>query len=363
MQVAARTIVGHAASGVVSFGRSIESVVLGTVPDDVETFDYLCAGFVDLQVNGYDDVDLWRAVRARDRAAIARLSERLLDHGVTSWQPTLVTAPLDRYRDALEFLTDTPLSGAHRIGVHLEGPFLGRAPGAHRRDHIVDVDPDFVAALPSVVSMVTIAPESRGSSQAIASLASRGVRCSLGHSRPTPAEYALSRSAGATAVTHLFNAMSGVEHRDPGLATWALLDDAMTLGLIADGVHVHPDVIALAFRTATDRIALVSDSIGWADGREDEASIGGGVEVRDGAPRLPDGTLAGTNLTLDRAVRVCVDAGVPADVALLAASRTPARLMGLEDRGSIESRRRADLVALDRDLRVAAVWLEGSRVR
>lgn len=363
MQVAARSIVGHEAAGVVSFGRSIESVDLGSVPADLETFDYLCPGFVDLQVNGYDDIDLWRAARTRDHTAIARLSERLLDHGVTSWQPTLVTAPLDHYRDALDFLTDTPLSGAHRIGVHLEGPFLGRAPGAHRRDHIVDVDPDFIASLPAVVSMVTIAPESRGSSQAIASLVSRGIRCSLGHSRPTAAEYALSRSAGANAVTHLFNAMSGVEHRDPGLATWALLDDALTLGLIADGVHVHPDVIALVFRTAADRIALVSDSIGWAGGRKDGAPVGGGVEVRDGAPRLADGTLAGTNLTLDRAVRVCVDAGVPADIAFLAASRTPARLMGLDDRGSIEPRRRADLVAFDRDLRVAAVWLEGSRVR
>ncbi|MBM3799618.1 MAG: N-acetylglucosamine-6-phosphate deacetylase [Actinomycetota bacterium] len=366
MRVAARTIVGHSAGGVVSFGNTIESVDLGSAPADVETFDYLCAGFVDLQVNGYDDVDVWRAARARDDAAIARLSERLLDHGVTAWQPTLVTAPLDRYRDALEFLATTPRSGADRVGVHLEGPFLGRAPGAHRRDHIIDVDLEFVDSLSSVVSMMTIAPESRGSSQAIASLTSRGVRCSLGHARPSDVEFALARSAGASAVTHLFNAMSGVEHRDPGLATWALLDDALTLGLIADGVHVHPDVIALAFRTAADRIALVSDSVGWADDPDsptDSPTSRVGVDVRDGAPRLPDGTLAGTNLTLDRAVRVCVDAGVPAEVALLAASRTPARLMGLDDRGAIESRRRADLVALDGEMRVVAVWLEGSRVR
>lgn len=355
MRVGARTIVGHSAAGTVSFGRSIESIDLGTAPADVEIFDYLCSGFVDLQVNGHDDVDLWGAARGRDHAAIARLSERLLDHGVTSWQPTLVTAPLDQYRDALEFLATTPVSGSSRIGVHLEGPFLGRAPGAHSRGHIVDVDLDFVESLPSVVSMMTIAPESRGSSQAIASLTARGVRCSLGHSRPTDVEFAIARSSGASAVTHLFNAMSGVEHRDPGLATWALLDDGLTLGLIADGVHVHPDVIALAFRTAGDRIALVSDSVGW--------SVVSGVAVRDGAPRLPDGTLAGTNLTLDRAVRVCVESGVSPEVALLAASRNPASLMGRDDRGAIEPGRRADLVALDRDLRVAAVWLEGSRVR
>jgi N-acetylglucosamine-6-phosphate deacetylase len=355
MRVAGRTIVGHSAPGVVSFGESIDSLELGTPTTDVETFDYLCAGFVDLQVNGFDDVDLWMASRENDHAGVARLSERLLDHGVTSWQPTLVTAPLHRYRDALEFFASSPRSGAERIGVHLEGPFLGRAPGAHRRDHIVDVDQDFVDSLPAVVSMITIAPESRGSSRAIAALTARGVRCSLGHSRPTDAEFALSRSAGATAVTHLFNAMSGVDHRDPGLATWALLDDELTLGLIADGVHVHRDVIALAFRGAGDRIALVSDSVGWA--------VGDGIEIRDGAPRLADGTLAGTNLTLDRAVRVCVEAGVPAEHALLAASRTPATLMGLADRGEIAPGRRADLVALDRDLRVVAVWLEGCRVR
>ncbi|MBU3689027.1 MAG: N-acetylglucosamine-6-phosphate deacetylase [Acidimicrobiales bacterium mtb01] len=359
MHVAGRTLVGHSGPGVVSFGDSIESVELGSPASGVDTFEYLVAGFVDLQVNGHDDVDLWEVVRKRDHDALSGLSERLLDHGVTSWLPTLVTAPLERYRGAIEFLASSPRKGAERVGVHLEGPFLGRAPGAHRREDIIAVDHDFVESLPPGVTMMTIAPESPGASWAIATLTARGVRCSLGHSRPTAVEFALGRSAGARAVTHLFNAMSGVDHRDPGLATWALLDDALTLGLIADGVHVHPDVIALAFRSAGDRIALVSDSVGWTAG----AAFAGGVEIREGAPRLGDGTLAGTNLTLDRAVRVCVQAGVPAETALLAASCHPAALMGLDDRGSIEPGRRADLVALDADLCVAAVWLEGRRVR
>ena len=352
-RIAADLVVGRGSSGVVDFGATITDVSSTGRAD--ERVAYLCSGFVDLQVNGFDDVDVWRSGTERDHLAIDRVSQRLLDSGVTSWQPTLVTAPLERYEPVIEFLTSAQLTGSRSIGVHLEGPFLGRAPGAHRREAIIDVDDAFVSSLPSAVTMMTIAAESPGATNAIRELAAKGVRCSLGHSRPSRSEYVQARTAGAVSVTHLFNAMSGIDHREPGLATWALLDDSMFLGLIADSVHVHPDVLALAFRNALERIVLVSDSVGW--------NATPGVELRDGAPRLADGTLAGSALTLDSAVRHCVAAGVAPESALLAASRNPARLMGLHDRGLVAAGQRADLVGLDDDLNVVAVWLDGRRVR
>ena len=318
----------------------------------------LVPGFVDLQVNGIDDIDVARAA-GHDWA---RLGELLLAQGVTSWCPTLVSARLDHYDRALtEIAHAQTLSGPTIVGAHLEGPFLGGAPGAHRRELLVPIDLDWLAALPDVVRLVTLAPELKGADAAISLLTSRGIRVSLGHSTPSIAQVQSAVSCGAVMVTHLFNGMSGTHHREPGLAMAALLDDDLAVGLIADLIHVHPSALQLAFRAKPDdKTVLVTDSVAWRAGTAGPV----GLTIADGAPRLADGTLAGSTLTMDAAIRNVVQhCGVSLERAVRSASTHPAAVMGLSDRGEVAVGKRADLVTLTDELTIDRVWLAGVRAR
>jgi N-acetylglucosamine-6-phosphate deacetylase len=208
--------------------------------------------------------------------------------------------------------------------------------------------------------LITLGPEQAAAPEAIGRLRARGVVVSLGHTTASADECDRAAAAGATMVTHLFNAMTGLHHREPGVATWALQEQRVACGLIADGIHVHPRMLRLAATLlGPSRTVLVTDAVAW------QARTVGPValQVVDGAPRLPDGTLAGSTLTMDRAVRTMVAAGVPLADVLTAASTTPAGVIGLVDRGEIAPGRRADLVALDDDLHVRAVWVAGSPLR
>ncbi|MFM8648372.1 MAG: N-acetylglucosamine-6-phosphate deacetylase [Actinomycetota bacterium] len=356
----ARAVLGHehlgAAEVRMSSGR-IESVAPIGVGEPEPEFGFLVPGFIDWQVNGRDDLDLWTIAAGGDADAFDRLGRAQLASGVTSWLPTLVSAPRSDYAAALrnlELWRDE--SKGCVIGVHLEGPFLGEAPGAHRRDSIVAADREWVDELPDVVRLVTVAAENPGITDCVKALSERGVRVSIGHSRPDRRQFGSAVECGATSVTHLFNAMSGLDHRRPGLAAWAMLEDRLWCGLIADGVHVAPEMIALTFRMAAERITLVTDSVGW---RVD----GSRTRLVDGAPRLTDGTLAGSALSMDEAIRVCVNAGVPWSSAVVAATTNVADFLGLADRGRIEVGRRADLVAFDSGYEMVGVWSLGERVR
>ena len=318
----------------------------------------LAPGFVDLQVNGLDDVDV-----AGAGEGWPHLDRLLAAGGVTSWCPTLVTAPLDAYRariDAIVAAAERPGGGRPAIvGVHLEGPFLGGRPGAHPVDLLRPLDLAWLAGLPDVVRLVTLAPELDGAPEAVRLLRGKGVAVSLGHSAATPAQVAACVEAGATLVTHVFNGMPPLHHRHPGLAGTALLDDRLTACVIGDGVHVAPTAVALVFRCKpAGRVALVSDAIAW---RAPEHA-GSPITLVDGAARLPDGTLAGSAITLDAAVRTAVAGGVPLPDALRAASATPAAALGCTDRGRLVPGARADLVALGPDLTVQATWVAGEQV-
>lgn len=317
-------------------------------------------GFVDLQVNGIDDVDIATA----DGADWDRLDHLLLAQGVTTWCPTMVTMPLDRYERPLARVAaamQRPTAARpHIAGVHLEGPFLGRSPGAHPPALIVPVDLDWLAALPPHVALVTLAAEQDQAVEATRLLAGRGVLVSIGHSQCSEGEFDGCVAAGARLTTHLFNGMSGVHHRSPGTAVWAVTNPGVSASLIADGVHVHPRVLALgAAALGPERTVLVTDAVAWRAGNVGVI----GMEMRDGAPRLPDGTLAGSAVTMDASIRQLVSAGVPLAHAVRAASTNPARLLGLQDRGTVEVGRRADLVALDPELQVAQVWVGGVATR
>lgn len=319
----------------------------------------LVPGFVDLQVNGLDDVDVATATGAD----WDRLDGLLAASGVTTWCPTLVSAPLDAYAAPLSEIARAAARGGARpaiAGAHLEGPFLGQPIGAHRPEHVVTLDRAWLAALPDVVKVVTLAPELAGAPDAIATLLGRNTLVALGHTAATPADVDAAVCAGARLVTHLFNGMPPLHHREPGVVGAALTDDRLVVSLIADLVHVHPTALRLARRAkGPDGVALVTDAVAW------RLPATGGMEIRlqDGAARLTDGTLAGSALTMDAAVRNVVEhAGFSVVDAVRAAASTPARLLGLVDRGQLAAGARADVVALDDEGRVDAVWIGGDAV-
>ena len=334
----------------------ITEVGYGIAPADATDLGdvVLAPGFIDIQINGIGDVDFSHT----DTDGFTRAEAMLLTHGVTTFLPTLITAPMDSFAPAIE-----KLMGAGAFGVHLEGPFLGGAPGAHNREWLCEADVEWTAELldrfGAAVRIVTLAPEVDEDAVVARFLAERGVVVSLGHSVAGYDECRAFADAGARAVTHLFNGMSSLHHRAPSLPGAALDDARLTPSLIVDLVHVHPAAVRLAVASKRN-IALISDAVAaeaeWARSR--------GVRVFEHAPRLPDGTLAGTVLTLDEAVRNCVSIGIDLERAIEMASTIPAELLGLDDRGVIAEGKRADLVALDAsDLTVCGVWKAGVQSR
>jgi N-acetylglucosamine-6-phosphate deacetylase len=330
----------------------------GPVPDRT-----LVPGFVDLQCNGIDHVD----VATADEDGWQHLDRRLLDQGTTTWCPTLVTTSMGRYPARLASVAAAarrPAVGRPRIaGVHLEGPFLGGRPGAHPTHHLQPLDLPWLAALDPRPAVLTLAPELPHAPEAVAELDAVGTLVALGHSTADAAQVHACIEAGARLVTHLFNGMGALDHRDPGLLAVALADERLVPSLIADLVHVHRIALTAAIRAkGPGGWVLVTDSVGW---QGDEARVAGReVRMVEGAPRLADGTIAGSALTMDVAVQNVVQAcGVSLVDAVAAASTTPARLLGLDDRGRLEPGCLADVVALDLDLDVAAVWVAGEQVR
>lgn len=339
---------------VVGTGRDGAPATASMVGDVIFT-----PGFVELQVNGLGDVDFWTA----DADGWRRAGQRLLESGVTSYLPTLVSAPRDGYAAGLARVAaaqaDAERGGLARIaGVHLEGPFLGDAPGAHPPELLGPVDLAWLLPLlddePGLVRLVTVAPEADPGLRGTRALVERGVVVSLGHSCCTYNDAQRAADAGATLVTHLFNGMGPLAHRAPGLPGAALDDDRLTPGLIADFVHVHPALLRLAARAK--ECILVTDAV--AVGVE----YGGQrVIARDGAAYLEDGTLTGSTLTMDQAVRNMVGlVGMTPAVAM--ATTNPARAIGLDTYATRGVGGRADLVALDRaNHEVIGVWLGGER--
>jgi N-acetylglucosamine-6-phosphate deacetylase len=327
--------------------------------------DIVAPGFIDLQINGGFGVDV-----AEDGAgAVAELGRRLPATGVTAFLPTLVSSAPELYRRAGAMLVAG--KGARAIGLHLEGPFLSPArAGAHPRGAIEEAESArgaieaLIAA--GAVRLVTLAPERPGALEMCRSLAARGVSVSLGHTDATWAEMRAGIDAGAVMVTHLYNAMSPFHHREPGAVGTALSDDRVAVGIIADPIHCHPAALRLALAAkGPGRVALVTDAMAAAGMPPGEYALGARqVTVSGGACRLADGTLAGSILTLDAAVRAMVSAaGAAVGDALRMASAVPARLAGLSGRkGALATGMDADLVLLDESLAVQATFVAGERV-
>ena len=307
-------------------------------------------GFVDLQVNGYAGIDLlteperWREVAE----ALARL-------GVTTWQPTLVSAPPEQTVGALRTIG---------LGVHLEGPFLALA-GAHPPDCLRPPDGVLLRTLLEAgrVTCVTLAPELPGALELIAELRARNIVVSLGHSAADAAAAHAAFDRGAQTVTHLFNVMRAFSHRDPGLAGAALARADVIVQVICDGVHLAPETVLLAWRAARGRLAVVSDATAAAGCGDGRYRLGvAEVVVRDGVARTTDGALAGGTGTVADGVRWLAELGVPLADAVEAGTRVPAQLLRLEATGVLEPGARADVAVLDSDLTVTRVLRRGRLV-
>ncbi len=316
----------------------------------VDATDLLVApGFVDLQVNGGFGYDL-----ASSPADVWDLGRRLPATGVTSFLPTLISGPPELPERLLQVLQERPdrYRGAEPLGAHFEGPMIEPArAGAHLRAHIVTPSFDAIAgwSLAAGVQLVTIAPELPGAMEVIAELTARGVTVFGGHTSATVDHGRDAIEAGMRGVTHLFNAMAPLGHRAPNLAGLALADDRLVAGLIADGVHVDPVVVAAVWKAkGADGVALVTDAVAAAGVGPGSYRLGGHrVTADESSARMADGTLAGSLLTMNQAVANVVEmTGCNVEDAVRAASTTPASLLGQDDRGRLVRGGRADIVLL-----------------
>jgi N-acetylglucosamine-6-phosphate deacetylase len=314
-------------------------------------------GFVDLQVNGFGGVDFATA----DSAAYARAGEALLETGVTAYQPTFITAPEDELVAGLREVPADP-GGPRILGVHVEGPFisperLGVHPASARREP----DPTLVERLLAAGPMtyMTLAPELDGALDVIDLLHERGVVVSCGHTNATATEAEAAFARGVRTVTHLFNAMRPLAHRDPGIAGVALAREDVVVQLIVDRQHIADDVVRIVARAAAGRLALVTDAMAGAamgDGRYRLGSTE--VEVRDGIARGDDGMLGGSTVTMIESVRNLHALGVPLVETVAAATSVPASVIR-QPVGVLAIGGPADVVILDDALEIRAVLVDG----
>ena len=342
-----------------------------TVPPEADVRDaaglLLAPGFIDLQVNGGFGLDFTAAPET-----IWEVAAALPRFGVTSFLPTIITSPPATIRAAQRVLSEGPppgWSGARPRGLHLEGPFLNPGKkGAHNPAYLRQpAAADVAGWSPETgVCLVTLAPELPGAGQAIAELARRGVVVSAGHSLATFDEANAGFDSGARYATHLFNAMPPLHHREPGLVAAALADPRVVVGLIPDGLHVHPALLRLVWQLlGPQRLNLVTDAMAAMGMAPGEYLLGDFAVTVDGdAARLADGTLAGCVLSLDAILRAFVGftGASPAEV-LPTVTATPARLLGLgQQLGRVAPDYDADLVLLTPDLRVVETFIGGQSV-
>jgi N-acetylglucosamine-6-phosphate deacetylase len=320
-------------------------------------------GYLEWQINGGFGHDFTETPES-----IWEVGSRLPEYGVTAFLPTIITAPAETYSTAQKVLRNGPplgYRGAQPLGLHFEGPFLNPAKkGAHNPAHLRLATGSEIRdwSRRLGVWMATLAPELPGALEAIRVLRKRGVRVSLGHSLASYPQSLEAFEAGATAGTHLFNAMPALDHRAPGLVGALLHSEQIYVGIIPDGIHVHPAMLALAWKQKQPgRMAIVTDAmggLGMPPGTYKLADFD--VTVDDSSARLADGTLAGSILAMDQAVcNLKKFTGCELREAVTAATLNVARLIGARNKGRLAAGADADLVLLDSNDRVAATIAGG----
>ncbi len=326
---------------------------------------YLVPGFVDLHVHGGGG-----HAHEDGPAGVLGAADAHRRHGTTRSVVSLVSDTVDALCERLATVADLSETHPQVLGSHLEGPFLAHArKGAHDPDRLVDPTPERVHRLldaaRGTLRQVTLDPEREGAEAATATFREAGVLVAVGHTDCDHGTAARAFRAGASLLTHAFNAMPGIHHRAPGPVVAALDDPSVTLELILDGEHVHPRVAAVLLAAAPGRVALVTDAMAAAAGEDGRYELGGlEVVVTDGrAVVAGTDTLAGSTLTMDRALRTGVAAGLPLVDLVAAATSTPAHALGLGSvLGRVQTGFLADLVLLDGSLEVRQVHPSGLRV-
>ena len=348
----------------IAFGESI--VAVGALPGPAEmdgTDCYVVPGFVDIHTHGAMGCDFSDG----QRQDMQMLADYYASRGVTSYLATTMAMSADELLRAMDAVNGFhQQGGAKCAGVHLEGPFLSAGKRGAQAECNIRL-PDRMlfdrlnAACGGRVRMITLACECPGAMEFIRYAAKRTV-VSLGHTECTYVEAMEAFSCGASHVTHMFNAMAGFHHRQPGLMA-AAMDAGASVELICDGLHVHPAAIRMAHRLYGDQLNLISDSMRCAGLSDGEYALGGQtVTVRNGKACLSGtDTLAGSSISLLDGVRNAASFGIPLADALYAASTAPARAVGLDDVGELRPGLRADVLVLNRDLSLNAVFVDGVR--
>ncbi len=342
-------------------------------PEGAEVIDagggYVSPGLIDVHCHGFMG---WDASHG-DLEELRQMSRRAARFGVTAWLPTTMTLDwpaLERCFSAIrqarqESLTDE-WCGAQVLGCHAEGPFINpRKKGAQAKSGIQKPDAEKLRPWADVIRLATLAPELEGAIECIRAARAMGVALSMGHTDASYDQAMAGIEAGVTHATHTFNAMPPLNHRQPGAVGAALGDGRVFCELICDTFHVHPALFGLMAKLAGDRLVLITDSIpvaGLPDGPHEQ--LGATVIVDGMKLRFPDGTIAGSALTLDTAVRnFAKHTGLPLWQAVGMASLNPARSIGADgEKGSLEPGKHADIVIADPDFRIRATFVRGRRV-
>jgi N-acetylglucosamine-6-phosphate deacetylase len=355
---------------VMNRGRLVDVARCATAPTDAERVRGLIVpGFIDMHIHGGDGADFMDA----DEESCRRILRFHARHGTTTVAATTLSssvADLDRAVKAIaSAAADDSTGGAEICGIHLEGPYINRKNagaqdvGSIRPADIHEIE-SLLTAAPRLRWVITLAPEIEGARALIEHFRGK-VLFSIGHTSGDFADAVAGLDWGATHFTHLFNAMTGMHHREPGVVGAALVSAGATAEIIADGVHVHPAVMRIATTLLPHRVALVTDAIracGLVDGKY--KLYGYEITVADGTARLPNGTLAGSVLTMARAVQNMVElAGLPIETVLPLATEVPARILGIADRkGKLERGYDADVAILTPRFQVERAFARGEEV-
>ncbi len=329
---------------------------------------YIIPGLVDIHIHGCAGADFSDG----STEGLLRMGSYLAKRGITSFVPASMTLPYDdlrkAFRSAAEYTEERSSTQAHLAGIHMEGPYLSeRKKGAQNGEYLKSPDPEMFLKLQEesrgLIKIVDVAPELAGAETFIEEVSKRCL-VSLAHTEADYDQAMRAFRAGASHVTHLFNAMPPLHHRVPGVIGAAFDARNVCAELVCDGVHIHPAVVRMAFRLFPGRICLVSDAARCCGMPDGWYELGGQqVKLKNGSVRLADGTIAGAGSDLFTDMVNAIKFGIPAKEAIMAATLIPAREAGIDaETGSLEPGKRADLVICDRKWKSREVFIGGNRV-
>ena len=330
---------------------------------------YVFPGLIDIHTHGNSGFDFSDG----SREGLRQIGRYLANHGITSFLPTSMTLPYEKLETAFhaaeEYMSGRPSDGARVIGIHMEGPFFSeKKNGAQNKEFLKQPDAEEFFRLQDscghAVRIVDVAPELEGAEDFIRR-ASADCRVSVGHSDASYEETMRAFEAGASHLTHLFNAMPPFQHREPGVIGAACDKENVIAELICDGLHVHPGAVRMAFRMFPGRICLISDALPCCGMPDGDYELGGQrITLKKREVRLPDGKLAGAVSDLYEDMINAIHFGIPTEDAVLAATMIPAEAAGMEtDIGSLEPGKKADFIICDENWHLEQVYIDGIRIR